>query len=163
MPWLLANLALQNLGRRKARTLLLVAAVAVGSGALFAGATLMSSIERSMAVGFTRMGADLMVVPDGALTNITAALLTVEPTDLVLEADLLDKARLASVLNAVAVGVPPNPIPNFNRSGIAQRHNVTQPVRFAKRPQYPQIAVVNAIGFGQRSSGIPKPARSAIE
>ena len=35
----------------------------------------------------------MMVVPDGALTNITAALLTVEPTDLVLDADAFAKAQ----------------------------------------------------------------------
>ena len=125
MRWLLANLALQNLGRRKARTLLLIAAVAVGSGALFAGATLMSSIERSMAVGFTRMGADLMVVPDGALTNITAALLTVEPTDLVLEADLLDKARLASVGRSA-----PQKIARVEHSGIGSHHDSVDLIGF---------------------------------
>jgi putative ABC transport system permease protein len=125
MRWLLANLALQNLGRRKARTLLLIAAVAVGSGALFAGATLMSSIERSMAVGFTRMGADLMVVPDGALTNITAALLTVEPTDLVLEADLVDKAHLASVGRSA-----PQKIARVEHSGIGSHHDSVDLIGF---------------------------------
>jgi putative ABC transport system permease protein len=125
MRWLLANLALQNLGRRKARTLLLIAAVAVGSGALFAGATLMSSIERSMAVGFTRMGADLMVVPDGALTNITAALLVVEPTDLVLDADLLDKARLTSVGRSA-----PQKIARVEHSGIGSHHDSVDLIGF---------------------------------
>ena len=56
---LLANLALQNLGRRKARSLLLIAAVAIGSGVVFTGATLMRSIDDSMTVGFTRLGAML--------------------------------------------------------------------------------------------------------
>ena len=125
MRWLLANLALQNLGRRKARTLLLIAAVAVGSGALFAGATLMSSIERSMAVGFTRMGADLMVVPDGALTNITAALLTVEPTDLVLDADQIDKAHLASVGRSA-----PQKIVRVEHSGVGSHHDSVDLVGF---------------------------------
>jgi putative ABC transport system permease protein len=125
MRWLLANLALQNLGRRKARTLLLIAAVAVGSGALFAGATLTSSIERSMAVGFTRMGADLMVVPDSALTNITAALLVVEPTDLVLDADLLDKARLTSVGRSA-----PQKIARVEHSGIGSHHDSVDLIGF---------------------------------
>ena len=87
MRWLLLSLALQNLGRRKARSLLLIAAVALGSGVVFTGAVLMQSIDRSMAVGFTRLGADMMVVPEGALTNITASLLVVEPSELVLDAD----------------------------------------------------------------------------
>ena len=33
----------------------------------------MQSIDRSMTAGFTRMGADMMVVPQGVLTNITCA------------------------------------------------------------------------------------------
>jgi putative ABC transport system permease protein len=116
---LLANLALQNLGRRKARSLLLIAAVAIGSGVVFTGATLMRSIDDSMAVGFTRLGADLMVVPEGALTNITAALLTVEPTDLVLDADVLDKARLSSVARAA-----PQKIARVEHSGIGSHHDL---------------------------------------
>ena len=116
---LLANLALQNLGRRKARSLLLIAAVAIGSGVVFTGATLMRSIDDSMAVGFTRLGADMMVVPEGALTNITAALLTVEPTDLVLDADVLAKARLASVARAA-----PQKIARVEHSGIGSHHEL---------------------------------------
>jgi putative ABC transport system permease protein len=92
---LLANLALQNLLRRKARTLLLLAAVAICGGAVFTGAVLMRSIETSMAVGFTRLGADMLVVPAGTLTNITAALLTAEPTDLTLDDSVL--ARLETL------------------------------------------------------------------
>ncbi len=82
VSFLLASVALQNLRRREARTLLLLAAVAICSGAVFTGAVLMRSIESSMAVGFTRLGADMLVVPSDSLTNITAALLTAEPTDL---------------------------------------------------------------------------------
>jgi len=98
---LLGSLALQNLGRRKARTLLLLAAVAVCSGAIFTGAVLMRSIETSMAVGFTRLGADMLVIPSGTLTNITAALLTAEPTDLTLDTSVLPRLeRLKGVRKA---------------------------------------------------------------
>ncbi len=117
--WLLTSLALQNLGRRKARSFLLIAAVAIGSGVVFTGATLMRSIDDSMAVGFTRLGADMMVVPEGTLTNITAALLTVEPTDLVLDADVLSKARLASVGRAA-----PQKIVRVEHSGIGNHHDL---------------------------------------
>lgn len=99
---LLASLALQNLGRRKARTLLLVAAMSVCSGALFTGAVLMRSIETSMAVGFTRLGADMLIVPAGTLTNITAALLTAEPTDLTLDAGMLTRLAQLKGVRAVA-------------------------------------------------------------
>jgi putative ABC transport system permease protein len=93
--FLLGSLALQNLGRRKARTLLLLAAVAICSCAVFTGAVLMRSIQSSMDIGFTRLGADMLVVPGGTLTNITAALLTAEPTDLTLDDDML--GRLANL------------------------------------------------------------------
>lgn len=122
---LLASLALQNLGRRKARSLLLIMAVAVASGVVFTGATLMRSIESSMAVGFTRLGADMMVVPEGALTNITAALLTVEPTDLVLDQDLFAKAGLASVSRAA-----PQKIARVEHSGIGSHHDSVDLIGF---------------------------------
>ena len=48
LRFLLGSLALQNLGRRKARSLLLFAAVAICAGSVFTGAVLMLSIERSM-------------------------------------------------------------------------------------------------------------------
>ena len=122
---LLASLALQNLGRRKARSLLMMAAVAVASGVVFTGATLMRSIDQSMAVGFTRLGADMMVVPEGALTNITAALLTVEPTDLVLDADAFAKASIATVGRAA-----PQKIARVEHSGIGSHHESADLIGF---------------------------------
>ena len=122
---LLASLALQNLGRRKARSLLLIIAVAVASGVVFTGATLMRSIDSSMAVGFTRLGADMMAVPEGALTNITAALLTVEPTDLVLDQDLFAKAGIASVSRAA-----PQKIARVEHSGIGSHHDSVDLIGF---------------------------------
>jgi putative ABC transport system permease protein len=122
---LLARLALQNLGRRKARSLLLMAAVAIGTGVIFTGAALMRSIDVSMTLGLTRMGADLMVVPDGALTNITAALLTVEPTDLTLDANVLAKASLDSVARYA-----PQKILRVQHSGIGEHHEAIDFVGF---------------------------------
>jgi putative ABC transport system permease protein len=125
MRWLLLSLALQNLGRRKARSLLLIAAVALGSGVVFTGAVLMQSIDRSMAVGFTRLGADMMVVPEGALTNITASLLVVEPSELVLDADVLAKARLTSLGRIAA-----QKIVRVEHSGIGSHHETADLIGF---------------------------------
>ena len=125
MRWLLLSLALQNLGRRKARSLLLIAAVALGSGVVFTGAVLMQSIDRSMAVGFTRLGADMMVVPEGALTNITASLLVVEPSELVLDGDALAKARLASLGRIAA-----QKIVRVEHSGIGSHHESADLIGF---------------------------------
>jgi putative ABC transport system permease protein len=93
--FLLTRLALQNLGRRTGRTALLLMAVAICTGAIFTGVVLLRSIEGSMAVGFTRLGADMLIVPQGTLTNITAALLTAEPTELTLDSAVL--GRLSSL------------------------------------------------------------------
>src|ERR1700681_3757339 len=98
--WPLGRLAVQNLGRRKARATLLIAAVAISSAIVFTGVVMMRSIENSMAVGFSRLGADLMVVAQNALANITAALLTVEPTDQTLDAGLIDQAHIAAIRRA---------------------------------------------------------------
>ncbi|WP_051953641.1 ABC transporter permease [Methylocapsa aurea] len=100
--WLLGSLALQNLGRRKARTSLLVLAVAISGAIAFAGVVMMRSIEASITVGFSRLGADLMVVAQDALANITAALLVVEPTDQTLDANLLAQARIAGIGRAAS-------------------------------------------------------------
>ena len=95
---LFGRLALQNLARRPTRTLLLALAVAVGSGAVFATATLMRGIDASMTLGFSRLGADLLVVPKETLVNIKAALLTVEPTQHTMDLRVRDEvARVPGV------------------------------------------------------------------
>jgi putative ABC transport system permease protein len=84
------RLALQDLSRRPTRTLLLAMAVALGTGAVFGVLTLLLGVERSMTAGFRRLGADLLVVPEGTLVNLTAALLTVEPTTETIDGRLAD-------------------------------------------------------------------------
>src|SRR6516165_792976 len=95
---LYVRLALQGLGRRRTRTLLLALAVGLGSGSVFGVLVLLRGIERSMAAGFQRMGADLLVVPEATMVNLTGALLTVEPTTSTIDVRLADDlARVAGV------------------------------------------------------------------
>lgn len=78
--------------------MLLVLAVALGSGAVFASFTVAEGIRASVEVGFSRMGADLIVVPEDTLVNITSALLTVQPTDSTFDAHVMDQvAQIAGV------------------------------------------------------------------
>jgi putative ABC transport system permease protein len=100
--FLFSRLAVQNLGRRPTRTFLLVFAVALGSAALFATLTVARGIQASMDVGFSRMGADLMVVPRDTLVNLTSALLTAEPTGHTLPADLADTVAKIRGVSRVA-------------------------------------------------------------
>ncbi len=93
-----ARIALQDLSRRPTRTLLLALAVALGTGAVFGVVTLLQGIERSMTAGFRRLGADLLVVPQATLVNLTGALLTLEPTTETVDLHLADElARIPGV------------------------------------------------------------------
>jgi putative ABC transport system permease protein len=95
---LFLRLAVQHLGHRPLRAVLLALAVAVGGGALFSASVLRQAIQNSMAVSLDRMGADLMVVPRKTTVNLSAALLTVEPTPHTLDSDTADQvARLPGV------------------------------------------------------------------
>jgi putative ABC transport system permease protein len=93
--WLLIRLAAQNVGRRRLRAMFLGAAVMLGVGIAFASFVAGWALWQGMAQSFSRMGADLLVVPRGTLVNITASLLTVQPTDATLPADLAQ--RIAAV------------------------------------------------------------------
>lgn len=73
-------LAVQNLHRRMFRTVTLAIAVAVAAGAVFATATVMWGVERSLKVGLSKFGADLLIVPKNALVGMKTALLTGEPS-----------------------------------------------------------------------------------
>jgi putative ABC transport system permease protein len=86
--WLLIRMAAQNIARRRLRAILLALAVMVGVGVGFASFVAGWALRAGMTTAFSRMGADLVVVPRSTLVNITASLLTVQPTDETLAADL---------------------------------------------------------------------------
>jgi putative ABC transport system permease protein len=100
--WLYARIAFQNLLRKPARTLMLLLAVGLGTGAVFASFIVARGIEASMENSFARMGADLVVVPSDAMVNITSALLTVQPTEATLDAGVVDTIGQISGVERVA-------------------------------------------------------------
>ncbi|HEY9871342.1 MAG TPA: ABC transporter permease, partial [Candidatus Obscuribacterales bacterium] len=100
--WLFARIAFQNLLRKPARTLMLLLAVGLGTGAVFASLVVARGIEASMENSFARMGADLVVVPADAMVNITSALLTVQPTESALDAGLVDTIAKMNGVERVA-------------------------------------------------------------
>ena len=99
--WLLIRLAAQNVGRHRWRTVFLALAVMLGVGIGFAAFVAGSALRQGIATSFSRMGADLVLVPRATLVNITASLLTVQPTDATLAADLAQ--RVAAVPGIVAI------------------------------------------------------------
>jgi putative ABC transport system permease protein len=93
--WLLIRLAAQNIARHRWRAVFLGLAVMLGVGIGFAGFVTGSALRQGIATSFSRMGADLVIVPRATLVNITASLLTVQPTDKAIPADLVK--RIAAV------------------------------------------------------------------
>jgi putative ABC transport system permease protein len=87
---LFLRLAIQNLSRRRGRAFLLAVTVAVGGGAVFTAMVLRQAIQQSISLGLSRMGADALVVPRETPVNLTAALLTVEPTAATFSTDIAD-------------------------------------------------------------------------
>src|SRR5262245_941557 len=108
--WLLIRLAAQNVGRRRLRALFLGVAVMLGVGIGFASFVAGWAPREGIAVSFARMGADLVVVPRATLVNITASLLTVQPTDATLPADLAE--RIAA-MPGVAQVAPQRIVPSL--------------------------------------------------
>lgn len=106
--WLLIRLAAQNVGRRRLRAVFLVLAVTLGVGVGFASFVAGWALRAGMATAFSRMGADLVVVPHGTLVNITSSLLTVQPTDQTLAADL---AKSLGAIAGVARVAPQRIVP----------------------------------------------------
>jgi putative ABC transport system permease protein len=95
------RLAAQNVGRRRLRAIFLGIAVMLGVGVAFASFIAGWSLRAGIATSFSRMGADLLVVPRGTLVNITSSLLTVQPTDETLDAGLA--ASLAAIAGVARV------------------------------------------------------------
>ncbi|QBR71020.1 ABC transporter permease [Beijerinckiaceae bacterium] len=100
--FLLFRLAAQNVGRRRLRTLFLALSVTMAVGVGFAGFVTGWALRDGIATSFSRMGADLVVVPLGTLVNITSTLLTVQPTDQEIDAALAEKLRIIPGIAQVA-------------------------------------------------------------
>src|SRR6476619_6007748 len=113
---LLVRLAAQNLGRRRVRALLLGLAVALAVGIGVAGLVAGRALSDGIAASFSRMGADLVVVPRGTLVNITSSLLTVQPTDETFPADLAE--RIAAI-PGVAKVAPQRSVPALGAGNAA--------------------------------------------
>lgn len=95
---LFVRLAVQHLGHRPIRTVLLAFAVAVGGGAVFSSVVLRQAIQDSLGTSLDRLGADLLVVPRKTTVNLASALLTVEPSDYRFDAGTAEEvARLPGV------------------------------------------------------------------
>jgi putative ABC transport system permease protein len=100
--WLLARVAAQNVARHRLRAIFLAVAVMLVVGVGFASFVAGWALRAGMTTTFSRMGADLVVVPRSTLVNITSSLLTVQPTDATLAADMANSLRAVAGVGRVA-------------------------------------------------------------
>jgi putative ABC transport system permease protein len=82
--------------------------VMLGVGVGFASFVAGWALWQGMAQSFSRMGADLLVVPRATLVNITASLVTVQPTEETLPAELVQRiARVGGIARVAPQRVVP--------------------------------------------------------
>lgn len=89
----LLSIALRNLARKPIRTILLAAIIAATTAVLFSSFLFARSISQALRTGASRLGADILVVPEGAADRARSAFLTGEPTHFLLSRDVLGQAR----------------------------------------------------------------------
>lgn len=89
----LLYLAAQNLRRKPFRSFVTIAIVGLAAGTLFSATLLIGSVQRSLEVGMERLGADILVVPEGSQESGEAALITGSPTSFYMEGPLLEEVR----------------------------------------------------------------------
>ena len=87
------SLALSNLSRKAYRTVLTATLIALSSAVLFASLVLSQSLKSGIAGLRSRMGADLLVVPEGYEKGAENILLSGEPNYFYMERNVLDSVR----------------------------------------------------------------------
>lgn len=97
----LLYLAVQNLKRKPFRSFVTIAIVGLAAGTLFSATLLIGSVQRSLEAGMDRLGADVMVVPEGQQESSEAALITGEPSSFYMDQSVADQvSRTAGVEKA---------------------------------------------------------------
>lgn len=85
--------AIKNIQRKAFRSIALVLSVSLVSGLLFAGSVSMKGVLNSIHLGTQRLGADLMVVPEGQEEKIRSTLIAGKPSVFYMPHDVLDGVR----------------------------------------------------------------------
>ncbi|HCC54409.1 MAG TPA: hypothetical protein DEQ20_05725 [Desulfobulbaceae bacterium] len=95
------SLAIRNLSRKSFRSVALALSLALVVGLIFAGAIAMKSISTSITLGAQRLGADLMIVPEGYEDSARSTLIAGKPSVFYMpEAVLAKVRRVKGVLQA---------------------------------------------------------------
>jgi putative ABC transport system permease protein len=85
----LFRLALKNLWRQRFRTIAISMATALAAGFIFSATTIIESVESTLQNGMAKLGADIMVVPEGNESKGRKVLLSGEPTAFYMDGSVL--------------------------------------------------------------------------
>lgn len=94
-------LAVRNIRRKMFRTASIILSVAVVAGTLFSATMVIYSVKQSIRVGTERLGADVLVVPEGAEDKARTALISGEPSTYYMSRSVLDEVREVDGVAAV--------------------------------------------------------------
>ena len=95
------QLAFANLKRKPYRTLALLSIIALSAGVLFGSLILVSSLKGGIQGLKSRIGADLMIVPEGFESKVEGVLLSGEPSYFYLDKEIEEKIRAVEGVEAV--------------------------------------------------------------
>lgn len=96
------TVAWRNLKRKPARTVLLAGSAAMTAFLLFASYFFLYSMERSVAASSARLGADLLVVPDGFGSQAGEMMISGNPTKFYMKDDIIPKIASLPEVEQVA-------------------------------------------------------------
>ncbi|MBT3239518.1 MAG: FtsX-like permease family protein [Chloroflexi bacterium] len=85
----ISHLVLQNIRRKPYRAVVIALCVAVASGSLFFATILLRGVQNSLTVGQARLGADIIVVPEGHEISAQEAFITGEATSFMMSGDVV--------------------------------------------------------------------------
>ena len=85
----ISHLVLQNIRRKPYRAVVIALCVAVASGSLFFATILLRGVQNSLTVGQARLGADIIVVPEGHEISAQEAFITGVATSFMMSGDVV--------------------------------------------------------------------------
>jgi|Deesub1362A_J573_1020465.scaffolds.fasta_scaffold01905_12 putative ABC transport system permease protein len=88
-----ARLAFKNLKRKRFRAITLILAIAIATASLFSSIIILRSVEQGLESAVARLGADLVVVPEGYEKKASEVLLGGEPSTFYMDSSIMGEIR----------------------------------------------------------------------
>jgi putative ABC transport system permease protein len=89
----LHRIALKNLRRKLFRSISIMLAAALATGLIFSSSAVLESVGKSLDLGAARLGADIIVVPEGYEANSRSVLIGGEPANYYMDTDTLSEIK----------------------------------------------------------------------